>query len=83
MFPFISFRVISEHMDEIVRSKVSVKARSAGQFLSVYKEYGKRLPEAWALKRENFIKRTLAAYRIKPSRRRYLSLIAWAYSPDY
>jgi hypothetical protein len=73
--------MILKYMDEIVASKVSVRARERGQFLHMYARYGKDLPEEWALKRTNFIKRTLAAYKLKPSRRRLLALICWAYHP--
>ena len=81
MYSFIPYSTIRDHMDEIVHSKVSVRARSPGQFLKMYARYGQNLPEAWALKRTNFIKRLMASYKVHPTRRRLLALICWAYHP--
>lgn len=63
------------------KEKVSVVARSKGQFLDQYRKYGKNLPDNWKTKRENFIKRHLAQYQIKPTTRRWLALLAWGYRP--
>ena len=77
MYKLLPFGEIKSYMDEIEDKKVSIKARSPGQFLDVYKQG--RLSEEWMTKRNNFIKRTLAAYKLNPTRRRWLSLIVWAY----
>lgn len=81
MYQFLPLPDILGHLDEINREKVSVLARSPGQFLEAYHRYGTDLPQHWLIKRNAFINRTLAAFRQKPSRRRYLSLICWAYEP--
>lgn len=73
---------------------VSTTARSRDGFIPAYLHYrsptrmesimapGERV--TWAQKRELFIRRTLAAYKINPTYRRALSLLAWAYTPrDY
>jgi uncharacterized membrane protein YkvA (DUF1232 family) len=57
---------------------VSTIARSNKGFLTYYKDNHK-LNEFWEKKRNSFIVRTLAAYNIKPTYRRWLSLLAWAY----
>ena len=80
-YSFIPYRTIISHLDEIKQEKVSVRARERGQFLEMYSQYGVNLPEAWLLKRENYIKRSYASYKLNPTRRRYLSLIVWAYQP--
>jgi hypothetical protein len=73
---------------------VSVIAQSRDGFIPAYLRHrspakmetvmapGERV--TWAQKRELFIRRTLAAYKINPTYRRALSLMAWAYTPrDY
>lgn len=79
MYKFIPYETIKSYLREIETQKVSIKARSPGQFIDIYKQYGCSMPEEWIVKRNNFIKRTLAAYVLNPTRRRWLSLIAWAY----
>ena len=80
MYPFASYSLIQNNLAEIIHSKVSIRARSPGQFLSIYQRYGIHLPAEWDIKRNNFIKRTYAAYIKKPSRRRQLALLVWAFS---
>lgn len=72
---------IEKYIPEMVKNNVSKVARSKGQFLDQYKKYGKNLPPFWDKKRNAFIARTLAAYKLKPSYRRKLALIAWAFNP--
>ena len=79
MFQFVPLSTINAAMDEIIASKVSVKARSAGQFLDQYKRHGKNLPDEWLLKRDNFIKRHMAQFKTNPTRRRQLALLVWGY----
>ena len=78
----------------LVENGVSEVARSRRGFIRAYAHFrtpmrmaiefvpGERV--TWAQKRELFIRRTLAAYKINPTYRRALSLMAWAYTPrDY
>jgi hypothetical protein len=73
---------------------VSVIAQSRDGFIPAYLRHrsptkmetvmAPRERVTWAQKRELFIRRTLAAYKINPTYRRALSLMAWAYTPrDY
>lgn len=82
MFKFLPLSTIIKYIPEMINLNVSIKARSDGQFLSQYIKYGKNLPVFWANKRNGFIERTLPAYLKKPSKRRLLSLICWAYFPE-
>lgn len=77
---------IRPYVAMMVKLGVSVKARSSG-FLKHYFTYGKKVLSmesdtpgmTWMVKRELFIKRTLAAYRKHRTPRRRLALIAWGY----
>lgn len=60
--------------------KVSKVARSKQGFLTYYKN-NKNLNDAWVTKRDAFISRHLAQYEKKPTERRKLALIMWAYKP--
>lgn len=82
MFEFLPYSEIEKYLPEIIDNNVSEVARSKDQFLDQYKKYGKKLPEFWLKKRENFIKRHLASYKTKPTYRRKLALIVWAYFPN-
>ena len=73
------YHEIERYLPTIIANGVSEVARSKGQFLEQYKRYGANLPQEWRIKRENFIKRHLAQYKVKPTPRRRLALIAWAY----
>lgn len=81
MYPYLSKSELIQWMPEILKYNVSERARSEGQFIDQYLN-NHILPDEWVKKRHNFIKRTLAGYRINPTYRRYLSLIAWAYKPE-
>lgn len=84
MYPFVSYENIKKLFPEMEREGVSLVARGKTDktgFLEVYKKYGVNLPEEWKKKRENFIKRHMAQYEKKPTYRRYLALVAWAYQP--
>lgn len=80
-FPFLQYNTIEMYLPLIKKYKVSIKARQPKQFLDVYKHHGTQLPQKWAEKRENFIKRHVVAYHHNPSFRRRLALITWAYDP--
>lgn len=77
-FSYFPYSEIEKYLPRIIELKVSEKARSPGQFLSHYKRDG-ILNEYWTKKRQAFLTRTYAAYRLNPSLRRWLSMIAWAY----
>ncbi len=91
-YPWLKLSSILKFLPEIEKQKVSEKARSENGFLSEYKKYnyasvmkrqivpGENI--TWEQKRDGFISRTLPAYKLNPTRRRYLSLIAWAYNPN-
>lgn len=81
-YPFLRMSEIEAYMPLIKELKVSKRARSPNQFLSVYKQHGVQLPIQWALKRENFIKRHYVQYMNNPTIRRRLALIAWAFDPE-
>ncbi len=81
VYPFIPYSSIKKEMPEIIAKKVSTRAREPRQFLSQYKSFGPHLPEYWETKRNAYIARTYAAYILNPTRRRELSLIAWAFRP--
>lgn len=74
--------LIRDYLPLIEQYKVSIRARSAGQFLDQYERYGKKLPIPWLRKRENFIGRHIVQYRENPTIRRRLALITWAHDPE-
>jgi hypothetical protein len=82
MYPFISIKYIDDMMPLIKKYQVSKVALSQGQFLENYRKYSRNLPEFWNKKRDNFIKRHMAQYKINPTLRRRLSLIVWAFDPE-
>lgn len=81
----MTYNEVKQHFPEMEKEQVSLVARGKTDklgFLEVYKKYGESLlPDAWKIKRNNFIKRHLAQYNKQPTYRRYLALIAWAYKP--
>ena len=82
MYRFMPYKEIEKYIPKMVELGVSKVARSKGQFLDQYERYGaSKLPDEWKLKRENFIKRHLVQYVKKPTERRRLALMAWAYLP--
>ncbi len=91
-YPWMRLSSVLKFLPEIEKEKVSEVARSEDGFLTQYKKYkyasvmkrqlvpGKNIN--WEQKRNAFISRTLPAYKLNPTRRRYLSLIAWSYNPN-
>ena len=91
---WMSLRAVLAYEPEMQRLGVSEVARSPRGFLTAYKRYGtaaatknKPAPRqvrhlTWGQRREQFVARTLAQYRVNPTHRRRLALIAWAYDPD-
>lgn len=79
---------------EAARLGVSDMARGPDGFMREYESAGsaaamkgRPLPRGvsgganWETKRRGFIARTLPLYKKDPSRRRFLSLVMWAYMP--
>ena len=79
------------HLDEAKIKKVSKVSRGAGGFMRTYlddptlnpdamsKLFSQKHQSSWGQVRINFIKRHTAQYEKNPTRRRWLSLIMWAY----
>lgn len=83
-YPFITYATIAKYLPAMEENGVSKIARGKTDkvgFLEIYKKHGKKLPVEWSRKRNLFLVRSLAAYNKKPTERRFLSLIAWAYMP--
>lgn len=76
----MSKKDVKKYMPEIIKHKVSEKARSKSGF--TYKYLNNKLDQTMLKKRRLFIARTLPAYRKNKTYRRKLSLIAWAFYPD-
>lgn len=83
-YPFIPYDQILEWLPTMKRLGISQKARSKGQFIDQYRTAGSasRLSLYWHRKRNGFIARHLAQYKKKPTLRRRIALIAWAFNPD-
>ena len=91
-FKWMTLNQVLKYEPLIISENVSEVARSNNGFLNEYKKYKstafmkkKQVPNeniTWERKRENFIKRTLPSYEKKPTTRRYLSLITWAFKPN-
>lgn len=74
-------------LNEIEKEGVSKRARESDGFLTMFLK--DKLNEMYPNKKHNylverdlFIKRHLAQYKKKPTKRRRLALIAWAYKPN-
>lgn len=70
---------VKEFLPEIIKNDVSEVARGNDGFTTLYLS-GKLTPEM-EKKRKSFISRSYASYKINPTYRRKLSLIAWAFNP--
>lgn len=84
-YNYLPLSIIRQYEPEMIRLKVSEVARSYRGFLTTYKlakGNPNRLSQSWKVKRNGFIKRHLAQYRVNPTYRRKLALIAWAYMPN-
>jgi hypothetical protein len=83
-YKYTSLKFVEKNIPEMREKKVSVKARSPGQFISQFRKAGgnpSKLPEKWQRKRDGFVARHKATYKKGQTRRR-LALIAWGYNPD-
>jgi hypothetical protein len=93
-YPWMGLAQIKEFEWQAAALGVSEVARSSRGFLTAYKRNRggtarmERVKakasgeQTWAKRRINFLKRHLAQYRVKPTYRRFLSLIMWAYMPS-
>lgn len=83
-YPYIGLNTISKFEPDMRKLKVSLVARSLRGFLTYYKKVGgdqNKVNDYWDRRRAAFIARHLASYNDKPTYRRRLALIAWAYDP--
>lgn len=65
------------------RMEVSEVARSSRGFLHALRYYGwRQLPAKWVRKRNAFIARHMAQYRVQPTMRRWLALMMWGYKTN-
>ena len=94
-YPWLTYEEAKEFLPEAEKEKVSVVARGSGGFMDVYKTAktpqsmmqkvwvgANNRTEPWGVRRENFIKRHMAQYTKKPTKRRRLALLMWAFDPD-
>lgn len=94
MFSWLTYEEAHSYEEEASRLGVSQVARKKYGFMREYqaartaREMEVRpLPGSvsggvdWGQKRHNFISRHMVSYRRKPTRRRYLALLMWAYRP--
>jgi len=83
-FAFVSLEEIAKYEPDMRRLGVSLVARSPRGFLTYYKKIGGhpwKMSAEWHAKRNAFIARHLVQYNEKPTYRRFLALMAWAYKP--
>jgi hypothetical protein len=88
-YKYTSLKFLEQNLPEIKKRKVSVKARSRGQFVEQFRKAGgnpDKLPEKWQKKRDNFVarmKKSMELHKLKGHKinRQKLSLVAWAYKP--
>jgi len=90
MYALLSQAQVLAHRSAMEQAGVSEVARAPGGFMHTYlrdgaymlsKPANRETGLTWASKRDAFIKRHLAQYKINPTPRRRLALIAWAYMP--
>jgi hypothetical protein len=84
-YPWLSLREIAKYEPEMVRLKVSLKARSNNGFLTAYKQARGNpdfMSSYWKMRRVAFIKRFMALYKQYGTNKIWLALVAWAYRPD-
>lgn len=97
MYPLLTWKKVEVWLPEIDKQGVSRVARGVTKstvtkegFLQVYERVKTqkglqtawaRQEETWLERRNNFVARHLAQYRVHPTYRRRLALIAWAFDP--
>ena len=82
-YKWLPLKEVEKNIPEMRKRKVSVKARSRGQFIEQFRKAKgnpDNLSEKWRRKRNGFVARTKVNYKPGQTRRR-LALIAWGYEP--
>ena len=83
-YKYLKLEKILAFVPQMEKLKISQNERSKAGFLTIYANLnGKqaKLPLKWRIKRDEFIRRHLPDYRSKPTLKKRLALIAWAYMP--
>jgi hypothetical protein len=86
-YPIMSKFELMKWIPEIKKENVSERAMKPDGFTQTFLFGNPKLnypgkSHNYYVERNNFIKRHLAQYQVKPSYRRFLSLVAWAYMPE-
>jgi hypothetical protein len=84
-YPYLRLSTIEKNIPEMKSLGVSKVARSQRGFLPAYRRANgnpDNLSADWKRKRDGFVARHLAQYKVDKGHRRRLALIAWAYEPD-
>jgi len=91
MYKWMPLSSILKYEDEMKVNNVSIVARSRDGFLGQYKKWksanimkNKIVPNEkidWETKRNAYLARSYAGYKLNPTYRRWLSLIAWGFLP--
>lgn len=88
IYPWMSRKEIYKYIPDIIKYEVSERAREKDGFLNMYlmeKDLTQNYPNKnhnYYIERYNFIQRHLPQYQKKPTKRRFLALVAWAYLPQ-
>ena len=83
-YKYMILEEITKYIPEMKRLGIEMVARSPNGFLRAYKKAkGKpnRLSQSWHTRRYEFIKQHLAQYKVNPTAKKKLALIAWGYMP--
>ena len=80
----LNYNQLAKHVKKAEEMEVSKIARAPGGFVGALKKartVGNLSPQ-WKVKRLAFIARHHAQYKLRPSLRRRLALLMWAFDPD-
>ncbi len=83
-YQWIPLSEIRKYEPEMERLGVSIVARGRVGFLTEFKRVKgdpDKMSDWWRRRRDGFIARHLAQFKVDRGYRRYLALIAWAYKP--
>ena len=83
----VKIKHVEQYVPAASRLGVSVIARSRRGFVPAYRRYHKGHMAAetwcrWLRRRSGFLARHLAQYNKKPTHRRWLSMMMWAFEAD-
>jgi len=90
-YRWLSLRTAKKYLSEAKKKGVSKVARSKSGFFGTYqraktaskmKKLKHKSGQLWSVRRQNFLKRHLVQHKKKPTRRRCLAMIMWAYKPS-